>query len=151
MLCSCTLYKPDTSTDSAILPVSYYQSMVERIERLRLKRYTRVQFPVGSRIMKIGIYNFPVWRLALRYSVKDPPCVVDRWQLDLKTDRSLRCLLAKLDEEDEISIKLEKQLYRRASNTIKLRASKVKTNNHTWKLQWNYRRLFAYKIQINAK
>ena len=30
-----------------------------------------------------------------RDSVKPTPCVADRWQLDSKTERSLRCLLAK--------------------------------------------------------
>ena len=29
-----------------------------------------------------------------RDSVKPKPCVVDRWQLDSKAERSLRCLLA---------------------------------------------------------
>ena len=47
---------------------------------------------VKPKTIKIGIYSstFSI------YSSKSPPCVVDRWQLDLKTERSFSCLLAKV-------------------------------------------------------
>ena len=49
-----------------------------------------------SKSIKNGIHNFPTWRSAIKGdSVKPPPYVVDRWQLDSKTKKSLHHFLAK--------------------------------------------------------
>ena len=48
---------------------------------------------VKPKIIKIGIHSFPAWRSAIKGAVRGGQ--MDRWQLDSKTERSLRCLLAK--------------------------------------------------------
>ena len=55
---------------------------------------------VKPKTIKIRIHSFSVCCLTFsneRDSVKPPPCgrQVGRWQLDSKTERSLRCLLTK--------------------------------------------------------
>ena len=51
---------------------------------------------VKPKIWKIGIHNFPTGRPAIKKdSVKESLFVVGRWQLDSKTEGSLRCLLSK--------------------------------------------------------
>ena len=53
---------------------------------------------VKPKTIKIGIHSFPAWRSAIKgtvWSLCRVSGVVDRWQLDSKTERSLRCLLAK--------------------------------------------------------
>ena len=62
-----------------------------------LKRKTWFRFPVGSnQTLNNWHSQLPCLTFSIkRDSVKPPSWVVDRWQLDWKTDQtSLRCLLA---------------------------------------------------------
>ena len=54
------------------------RSAFELIERLLLKRLTRVRFPIESN-KKIGKIAFRSDVQQLKSNVKPPPCVVDRW------------------------------------------------------------------------
>ena len=76
------------------------RSVVEWKERLLLKRLTRIGFLVGSnqRLKKLVFTAslLDVQQLKGQYEAS-AVCgrQVGRWQLGLKTERSLRCLLAK--------------------------------------------------------
>ena len=73
-------------------------SVVEWIEHLQLKR-GRIGFDSRSGQTK-DYKNWYSQQSLLdsqqsKKSVKPPPCVVNSWQFDLKTEKSLRCLMAK--------------------------------------------------------
>ena len=87
------------------------------VERLLLKPYTQVRFPVGSKskTIKIGVHSFPAWRSATkRYSAMPPLCVVDRWAGGNLTRRprkvpSLSPGLGNLMNQDVITIAIIKR------------------------------------------
>ena len=76
------------------------QPVVARKERVHLKRYTRVRFPVGSnqRLQKLIFTAFLLDGQQLNGQFEASTVCgtqVGRWQHDSKTERSLCCHLAK--------------------------------------------------------